>query len=166
MVVLAVTSSVLLAAAELGRWAQCETSPVLCVFLFHGLRYQIHCWTRALLPLQLSSYSRLPLRGSLSSQNLSVCHHDPVCLFSGYFCSSVCLLLFLHNLFLFISGFLLIFFGFHLSIVSLQPMCLSLSDLLLAPGRRRRQHKLSLETGLPEDDMHENLRMLITGSKL
>lgn len=78
--VLAVTSSVLLAAAGLGRWAQCETSPVLCVFLFHDLRYQIHCWTRALLPLQLSSYSCLPLRGSLSSQNLSVCLSSWPCL--------------------------------------------------------------------------------------
>lgn len=76
---LAVTSSVLLVAA-----AAAALGLVLCVFSFRGLRYQIHCWTRALLPpLQLSSYTAVCLSGLSVLTDLSVCHFDPVCLFSG-----------------------------------------------------------------------------------
>lgn len=40
---------------------------------------------------------------------------------------------------------------------------LSLSDLSLAPGRRGRQHTLSLESDRSEDDSYEKLQPLIKG---
>lgn len=131
--ILAVTSSVLSAAESCRSVAQCETGSVLCVFLFHGLRYQILCWTPALLPLQLSAYT----------PRLSACPHKPVCLSLGPRLSLPRPLLLVcfysSTTSMSPSVCLLSFFVFHLSVISSQPVFLSASDLLLAPGRRRQQ---------------------------
>lgn len=154
--ILAVTSSVLsAAAAESGRSAQCETRLVLCVFLFHGLRYQI---------LSLDSSAAPP-----AALSLQLCPHKPVCLslwprlWRLLLISSAC---YYFSIRLYVCLLYLFFFVFHLSVTSLQTclsLSLSLSDLLLAPGRWRRQHKLSLESDHTEDDSYEKFPTLIKG---
>lgn len=86
MGVLAANSAALSAAAaatQLGRSAQCETGPVLCVVLFHGLGYQILWWTPALPPHPTSPPCSSQLTPQLSVlTNLSPCRYDPVLLSS------------------------------------------------------------------------------------
>lgn len=75
----------------------------------------------------------------------------------------VCLLLFLHPSVCLSALFIFFCLSSVCHIITNLSLSLSLSDLLLAPGRWRRQHKLSLESDHTEDDSYEKFPTLIKG---
>ena len=124
--ILAATSSVLsaaaaaaAAAAEFGPFGTVWTGPVLCVFLFHGLRYQILCWTLRCSPCSSQLTHPSASRGCLSFQTcLSVIMTSSI----SSQATSAHLLLFLYSLSVSTSVWLLLFlffFVFHLYIACL-----------------------------------------------
>lgn len=110
-------------------------------------------------PAALSLHTRLPLGLSVLI-NLSVCHHDPVCLFFGHFCSSVCLLLFFHDLSVCISICLLLSFTclsyhYNLSVCLSLISCSHLADVDVSINFHWKQIKLKVT--------HEKFQNLIKG---